>query len=169
MRLCFTIILVSGVGAAGAEDSFNIDPVGYHHHHEPQPRAPRPFCTCGWTHPSGCSSCVEAAAFAVVGVPCGAEKVKCELAVFAGQRNFSSPGSGRGTDGRTDRRSAGRPVPLSPGHRTCRSQLVTSYRLWIIVVGGNLISNPQSSRDAAWWPVDHGRGRAQLVINIINR
>lgn len=124
-----------------------------------------PFCTCGWTRPRGCSSCVEAAAFAVVGVPCGAEKVKCELTVFAGQRNFSSPGSGRG---RTDRRSAGRPVPSSPGHRTCRSQLVTSYRLWIIVVGGNLISNPQSSRDA-WWPVDHGRGRTELVINIINR
>lgn len=112
MRFCFTIILVSGVGAAGAEDSFNIDPVGYHRHHEPQPRAARPFCTCGWTRPRGCSSCVEAAAFAVVGVPCGAEKVKCELTVFAGQRNFSSPGSGRG---RTDRRTDDlRAVPSSP-------------------------------------------------------
>lgn len=113
MRFCFTIILVSGVAAAGAEDSFNIDPVGYHHyHHEPQPRAPRLFCTCGWTRPRGCSSCVEAAALAVVGVPCGAEKVKCELTVFAGQRNFSSPGSGRGrTEGRTDGLRA---VPSSP-------------------------------------------------------
>lgn len=114
MRFCFTIILVSGVGAAGAEDSFNIDPVGYHHHHhhEPQPRAPRLFCTCGWTRPRGCSSCVEAAAFAFVGVPCGAEKVKCELTVFAGQRNFSSPGSGRG---RTDERTDGlRAVPSRP-------------------------------------------------------